>query len=61
MATLYDVGGIFGKHVHVHVHILSYESAWNSAVINPRRMCEGYGSRVCVYLVCYHASCYIPG
>ena len=33
-------------------------------LINPRRMCEGYGSRsmcacvcVCVY---YHASCHIP-
>ena len=26
MATLYDVGGIFGKpYIHVHVHLLSYE------------------------------------
>ena len=33
------------------------------AIINPRRMCEGYGSRFCVCVcvcVCYRASCYIP-
>ena len=42
--------------------------AFDSSVINPRRMREGYGSRfvcVSVYLcvcvcVCYHTSCYIP-
>ena len=34
------------------------------ALVNPQHMHEEYGSRsvlVCVYLLNYHASCYIPG
>ena len=45
---------------------LGPRSLWKKYwLINPRCMCEGYGSRsvcVCVCVcVCYHASCYISG
>ena len=32
----------------------------DSAIINPQRMREGYGSWFVCLSVCYHASCYIP-
>ena len=44
------------------VRIIGSPYTFNESITNPRRMCEGYGSRsvtVCVH-VCYCASCYIP-
>ena len=55
-------GGLIFRSGPSFARVRLYGMGLTTTIINPRRMCKGYGSRsVCVCLsVCYQASGYIP-
>ena len=45
--------------LHCSTHDLCVSIGMLNATINPRHVCEGYGSHSVYLCVCYHANCYI--